>query len=323
MKFCADDCLIYMPVSCTDDQLELNKCLEDLELWCCEWDMQVNFKKTTYVHITNKKNVLNFQYNIGSNKLSKTPHFKYLGVTITNNLTWHRHIESVCFESFKKLCFLRAKMHKSPKHIKLLAYHTYIRPRLQYASVVWSPHQKHLVTKLERIQRREALIWVPAHSGHPGNETAHQRARGFVDRAVGHSESDALVPEPLVTYHDITQHYRLERYFYSHPHSSLPKRSEIAWRRLQTRTFPCPLVFSYMHPGAIDPRCCLCGNVASLNHILWGCPEDPPPADLLCSPPTEGQWEALLSSNDIDIQTRVLKRAEEVIEKHSLAAFVA
>ncbi|KAH8027042.1 hypothetical protein HPB51_017203 [Rhipicephalus microplus] len=137
------------------------------------------------------------------------------------------------------------------------------------------------------------------------------------------STSDALVPEPLVTYHDITQHYRLERYFYSHPHSSLPKRSEIAWRRLQTRTFPCPLVFSYMHPGAIDPRCCLCGNVASLNHILWGCPEDPPPADLLCSPPTEGQWEALLSSNDIDIQTRVLKRAEEVIEKHSLAAFVA
>ncbi|KAH8020181.1 hypothetical protein HPB51_025342 [Rhipicephalus microplus] len=172
-------------------------------------------------------------------------------------------------------------------------------------------------------QCRIELIWVPAHSGHPGNETAHQRARGFVDRAVGHSESDALVPEPLVTYHDITQHYRLERYFYSHPHSSLPKRSEIAWRRLQTRTFPCPLVFSYMHPGAIDPRCCLCGNVASLNHILWGCPEDPPPADLLCSPPTEGQWEALLSSNDIDIQTRVLKRAEEVIEKHSLAAFVA
>ncbi|XP_049271608.1 uncharacterized protein LOC125758439 [Rhipicephalus sanguineus] len=172
-------------------------------------------------------------------------------------------------------------------------------------------------------QCRIELIWVPAHSGHPGNETAHQRARGFVDRAVGHSESDALVPEPLVTYHDITQHYRLERYFYSHPHSSLPKRSEIAWRRLQTRTIPCPLVFSYMHPGAIDPRCCLCGNVASLNHILWGRPEDPPPADLLCSPPTEEQWEALLSSNDRDIQTRVLKRAEEVIEKHSLAAFVA
>lgn len=103
MKLYADDCLIYMPVSCTDNQLELNKCLEDLELWCCEWDMQINFQKTTYVHITNKKNVLNFQYNIGSNNLCKTSYFKYLGVTITNNLTWHRHIESVCSELFKKL----------------------------------------------------------------------------------------------------------------------------------------------------------------------------------------------------------------------------
>nr|XP_050046286.1 uncharacterized protein LOC126543193 [Dermacentor andersoni] len=53
------------------------------------------------------------------------------------------------------------------------------------------------------------LVWVPAHSGHPGNESAHQHARGFVDRAVGPSASDAPVPEPLVTYHDITQHYRL------------------------------------------------------------------------------------------------------------------
>nr|XP_050043680.1 uncharacterized protein LOC126540901 [Dermacentor andersoni] len=69
------------------------------------------------------------------------------------------------------------------------------------------------------------LVWVPAHSGHPGNESAHQHARGFVDQAVGPSASDAPVPEPLVTYHDITQHYRLERYAYPPPHGSLPKRS--------------------------------------------------------------------------------------------------
>ncbi|KAH7931517.1 hypothetical protein HPB52_024942 [Rhipicephalus sanguineus] len=77
------------------------------------------------------------------------------------------------------------------------------------------------------------------------------------------------------------------------------------------------------HPGVINPRCCLFGGVDSLNRILWGCPDDPPPADLICSSPTEEQWEALLSSNDRDIQTRVLGRAEDVIEKHSLAAYVA
>ncbi|XP_065303740.1 uncharacterized protein [Dermacentor albipictus] len=153
------------------------------------------------------------------------------------------------------------------------------------------------------------LVWVPAHSGRLGNESAHQHARGFVGRAVGPSASDGPVPEPLVTYHDITQHYRLEWSAYPPPHGSLPKRSEIAWCRLQTRTFLCPLVYSHINPGVIDPRCCLCGNVASLNHILWGCQEVPLPADLVSPTPTNEKWEALLSSTNRDIQTRVLARA--------------
>ncbi|KAH7953590.1 hypothetical protein HPB49_010502 [Dermacentor silvarum] len=73
----------------------------------------------------------------------------------------------------------------------------------------------------------------------------------------------------------------------------------------------------------LDPHCCLRGDVALLNHILWGCPEDPPPANLVSPPHTDEQWEALLSSIDQDIQTRVLARAEDAIVKHSLAAYVA
>ncbi|KAH7972182.1 hypothetical protein HPB52_008935 [Rhipicephalus sanguineus] len=92
--------------------------------------------------------------------------------------------------------------------------------------------------------------------------------------------------EHLVAYHNITKHYCLEQYAYPPPRGSLPKRSEIAWRRLQTRTFYCTLMLSYIHPGVINPSCCLCGGVASLNHLLWGgCPDDPPPADLIRSPP--------------------------------------
>ncbi|KAH7978347.1 hypothetical protein HPB49_005261 [Dermacentor silvarum] len=73
----------------------------------------------------------------------------------------------------------------------------------------------------------------------------------------------------------------------------------------------------------LEPRHCLCGDVDTLNHILWGCPEDPPPTDLISPPPTDEQWEAVLSSTDRDIQTRVLARAEDAIVKHSLAAYVA
>ena len=37
---------------------------------------------------------------------------------------------------------------------------TYIRPTLEYASVVWNPHLQKDINKLERIQRA-ATRWVP------------------------------------------------------------------------------------------------------------------------------------------------------------------
>ena len=38
--------------------------------------------------------------------------------------------------------------------IKSLAYPTYVRPILEYASTVWSPHVKTDITMLENVQRK-------------------------------------------------------------------------------------------------------------------------------------------------------------------------
>lgn len=156
IKLFADDCLIYCPVSCREDQLKINQCLQTLNLWCSKWGMEINIKKSTYTHITKKKEVLSFAYNIGDNMLVKVCSFKYLGVTITDKLSWRSHIENICQSAYQKLCFLRRKLGRATKDIKLLAYKTYVRPKLEYASAVWSPHQKVLKNKLERIQRMSA-----------------------------------------------------------------------------------------------------------------------------------------------------------------------
>lgn len=57
LKLFADDCLLYGPVTCENDQVNINQCLERLYSWCDKWDMEINYAKTTFAHITRKKNV--------------------------------------------------------------------------------------------------------------------------------------------------------------------------------------------------------------------------------------------------------------------------
>lgn len=81
-------------------------------------------------------------------------HHKYLGVTITNDLTWSAHIADICSSSFSKLCFLRRKLRGAPSKLKRLAYITFIRSKLEYASVLWDPFIKKDIYQLEMVQRK-------------------------------------------------------------------------------------------------------------------------------------------------------------------------
>lgn len=88
--------------------------------------------------------------------MKKVTSFRYLGIVIADDLNWRSHIENVCSVAYRKLCFLRVKLRNATKDVKLTAYKTFIRPVLEYASVVWSPHQEGLKAEVERIQRLAA-----------------------------------------------------------------------------------------------------------------------------------------------------------------------
>ena len=108
------------------------------------------------VTLKTKKTKVTFDYTMSDESLASVSSAKYLGITLNSRLEWGEHIETICGTASRLLGFLRRAMHRCPPALKEKAYKAIIRPRLEYCSSVWDPHNKKYVDKLEMVQRRAA-----------------------------------------------------------------------------------------------------------------------------------------------------------------------
>ena len=81
---------------------------------------------------------------------------KYLGVLISDDLSWSPHISSITGKAASTLGFLRSNLRKCPAQLKVRAYIAFVRSTLDYASPIWDPFLKRDIKNLEKINRRAA-----------------------------------------------------------------------------------------------------------------------------------------------------------------------
>ena len=84
---------------------------------------------------------------------------KYLGLEIGHNLNWNQHIQNVTTKTNWTYSFKRRNIQTKHKGICQAAFNTIVRPRVEYASPVWSPYTQTNINKVEAVQRRAAR-WV-------------------------------------------------------------------------------------------------------------------------------------------------------------------
>ena len=87
---------------------------------------------------------------------------KYLGVTLSNDLEWSKHIPTMTNNS--KLSFLCRNLKGCPEKLKQTAYFSLIRSFMEYGATVWDPYQKYNSDKIERVQRRAARFVKSSYS---------------------------------------------------------------------------------------------------------------------------------------------------------------
>ena len=96
---------------------------------------------------------LNLEIFLNGKQLERVKHFNYLGLWISDDLSWSYHIEAVCSKARRMLGFIyRFFSPHCDANTILSLYKAHVLPILDYASVVWDPHLKKDQQLLDSVQ---------------------------------------------------------------------------------------------------------------------------------------------------------------------------
>ena len=91
---------------------------------------------------------------VGSTPLTTVSSVKYLGLQIRSDLSWSTHVANLCIRARRLIGLLYRWFGKHADPATLLQlYKSFIRPHLEYCSIVWSPYLLGDIESLEKVQR--------------------------------------------------------------------------------------------------------------------------------------------------------------------------
>ena len=85
--------------------------------------------------------------------LTQVKSVKHLGIQLTCDLSWSCHITTIYSKTRRLIGLLYRQFHLCAPETALRLYKTFIRPHLEYASVVWDPYLAKDIQSLEQTQK--------------------------------------------------------------------------------------------------------------------------------------------------------------------------
>ena len=92
IKLFADDSVLYRNIRNQNDQVILQNDLDTISSLAERWLMKLNINKCSVLSITLKRNSIFHDHNILGATLKRVTNHDYLGVTISSDLNWLRHV---------------------------------------------------------------------------------------------------------------------------------------------------------------------------------------------------------------------------------------
>ena len=122
--------------------------IQNLLDWCNFNRMDINFKKTYCMFITNKRIELPTSIDIGNNiMIEVVTKFKLLGIQIDNKLSFEQHVSDTCLKINRKLFSIKRIFYLSTS-VKLQFFKTFLLPHFDYCISLSIYFSKRAIQKL-------------------------------------------------------------------------------------------------------------------------------------------------------------------------------
>ena len=149
----AVDIKIYLEICCDSDINRLQHCIDALCQWSNLWQLTLSVGKCFHMRVGFTK--LNTQpiYTINNVALNTVSALRDLGVLMDSHLSFASHVKNIVSKAhIRSNQILRCFISKD-RECLVKAFITYVRPILEYCSVIWNPYHITLINKLESVQR--------------------------------------------------------------------------------------------------------------------------------------------------------------------------
>lgn len=154
-KFADDTVLVYSGDGAKQIEELVNSDLNQYFSWLCYNRLSLNAQKTVYmVSKQTGKPPLNPQININEVALEKVSEYKYLGLLISDKMTWDKHIETVTAKIVPMIGVIKRCSHQLNQRTKRLLYNSFIEPHFRYLITCWGNTSIALINKLQRLQNK-------------------------------------------------------------------------------------------------------------------------------------------------------------------------
>ena len=148
IRLFAENCILYCVIRSQSDCIALHADIDRLHSWATTWQMQFNSSKCHILSISHKRNPGLSSYYLGTDQLSSVDSYPYLGITVSSDLRWDKHVSALIKATRHLISFVVTSM-VVPQKVKSLAYTCLIRPMLEYATAAWDPYRAKDINKLD------------------------------------------------------------------------------------------------------------------------------------------------------------------------------